>query len=161
MTLLKSSNASSRKPKEVPIRAPTTKTKSTVGTIGLIECIKPQSDSRLQSPTSRRQYLRRGSRAPSMLTLNGLFGFDARFLTVDGPQEQQQETRTPIAATRHHRAMSLVSMLIPELQTSSLREPEEKFKLSPRPTLQHRRRSSCGANESMTPVDYRTADRSA
>jgi hypothetical protein len=161
MTLLKSS---SREPKEVPIRASTTTTKSKVGdTIGLVECLKPQCDSRLQSPSSRRQYLRRGSRAPSMLSLNGIFGFDTRFLTVDGPQEQHQARRTPIAATRHRRAMSLVSMLIPELETSSLLEPKEKFKLSPRSTPRHRRPSSCGTDtdECMTNVDCRKADRSA
>jgi hypothetical protein len=162
MTLLKASKSLSQKPKEVPIRTHTTTTKATVGTIGLIECLKPQCDSRLQSPTSRRQYLRRGSRAPSMLTLSGLFGFDARLLAVDGPQEQQHETRTALAATRHRRAMSLVSMLIPELQTSSLCEPEKKFKLSPRSTPRPRRPSSCGTgtNECITIADCRNADRS-
>jgi len=81
----------------------------------------PLSDSVLQSPTSRRRYMRRGSKSPSMLLLPQLH-FDE-----ENYHEKESFGHQPLEITTNpSRRKSLVSLLAQQLQeteihTSSMR----------------------------------------
>lgn len=72
----------------------------------------PYSDSHLQSPTSHRRYMRRGSKAPSMFLLS-----QPHF---DDNKESESNLGLPPVSTLYPRRMSLVSLLAQELQDTEM-----------------------------------------
>jgi len=139
-------------PKQMPKRGSKTLTLRSPVTDDTEETIKVDipSDASLQSPTRRRRYMRRGSRAPSMFlqlsipSLESLFEAedDTRTLLDDAEQHQQ----------RFQRRLSIMSLLGQQLEMKAVvdsphnSQPKEASSTSLRP-LKLQRKTSVPTNE--------------
>lgn len=93
-------------------RVPTS-TKVSPGFSGEVETIKISPDSLLQSPTSGRRYMRRGSKTPSMLMLSNM----SAFATPLDARDEKLSGRRDTAETSHKRQMLLISLLSWQIST--------------------------------------------
>jgi hypothetical protein len=119
MTVCKPSSSQTEQPKQAPRRV-SKSIKVNPGSFGEAETMEVPSDSLLQSPTSRRRYMRRGSRAPSMFMLSNINLLAPSF---DERDDNRFERRDSVG-TDHKKQLSLISLLGLQLQTKVVLEPD-------------------------------------